>query len=1039
MNCKLQIFLCMICGLMLCSCQEELLSGRGMVEEGIPTTIKLNVSTEGNEVVTRAAQSEETEKALYNLYVFVFDKNDNVITRKEFSKADVDAGSLSIRTVSMNSAKIYGIANYTTSLNVTSYVVNQQTLNNISSLNELESLTVSLAVNAINRGSSFLMSGFATDGNGTDDYVQLPPQSGTTINLNLRRMDAKITFNIKAEQPAGTTNISNFSFRPTEWKVCQLPKQTLLVESAQGDFDTNGTAGDDNYFSTEAYAFEEIENPDPTKDLYTGSFTFYMPENKKTPKKTIPATNDQGTSLTVEEQYKLREKRDEESLSGTTKPGQNYTPGNFTYSNKYSTYVVLTGWLSYKEVKDGNTYQINALANYIVHLGGINDTGGIDANNYNTNRNTHYTYNITVSGINDMKVEVEDGNEVRPGHEGTAIVNEKTYFEFDAHYCRGYLEITKEDLLKLAVPDAYLTWSVKTPFSSGMHTANGDPVPEELNDYKWVKFALNKEYTFGRGWYAKYPGDQNYLGDGSTQSDYAYNKPPGNIYGTGSQSTARLLDINQLCERLKAEALELKQNENNPDYVSKILTGDVVPITIYLDEYVYYFDPIKEDPYLYANRGKTPDTGENLWKKFVNASDREMHVSLGEIKYSADGNTSIVNSVFAGYQKSIKSLYNFDYQGQYGATKRIWGMESTLEQVVPTEQGNGGGTLLPKYAGEAYYGADKTFDDTNGRPNTIAYAEVTYLTSGKAWDTYLNHYATYEGYLNTSVQDARTDVFAALLSRNRDSDGDGVLDINEIKWYLASRDQLVDIYIGQPALDEANYLYPPRAEDRPDRPDIRWHYLTSNCYDYHHLNNPKLDNYVIWAEEGASISNYQISNASYGKFYTYRFLRNLGVLPEKDCIVEPSNPNYRVDNWPQNLIDVSAARIDATRLNPKALREYVSGTLPEHDDNDYNNRLFKSVYIENYNTWGGNWGQCKEAEKQFVNMRLPNQRELLALTRWPSNPGSKIYMSKTSFSKAGTHPYGQERKTFTLNAGNKTLGVWNGYEIGYLLKVRDEK
>lgn len=1028
---KLQIFFLIIFSMMLLSCQDEFLSGNKTVEEGIPTTITLNVSANNNKVVTRAAQSEETEKAIYNLYVFVFDANDNVITRHYIKKNEnenvVIDQNITIETVSMNSAKIYGIANVTSDNNATSYIVNQQTLDNISSLKELENLTVSLAVNAINRGSSFLMSGFATDG--TDNVIQIPPTSGTNISLNLRRMDAKVTFNIKAENPS----LKDFSFRPMEWKVCQLPKKTLLVEKTQGDFDTDGGAGDDSYFSTGTYSFEIIENQDTSKDLYTGSFTFYMPENRKSPKQTIPTNNDEGGYLTTEKQYKLREKRDEGTTvdDPTNKPGQQFIPEDFTYANKYSTYVVLTGWLSYKQEINGIEYQVNTLANYIIHLGGTgekkNDGSNkyeIDANNYDTDRNTNYTYNVTVSGIEDLKVEVELDNEVRPGHEGTVIVNEKQFFEFDAHYCRGYLEISKEDLLKLAGEDDYLTWGVKTPFSSGMHKAiSGNEVPKELSDYKWVKFALNKDYNVGRGQYLQYPGDQNYKGDGSDVSDYKYNKPAP-LYTDFPD--ARLLDINQLCIRLKEEAQILSSTGS-----STIFDGDYAPITIFLDEYVYYYDPVKYDPYLYKNRYNNPDL--LLWKYFLNAADREMNVSLGETQYSPDGNSTITNSVFAGYQKSIKTVYNLDYDGTYGPLKRPWGMENTLEPVADPTEANGNGILLP-INNKTYYG-NISFTDKNGRPNTLNLANGGYMYNGKAWQTYINR--TYgASFLLSGYQN----ILYALLTRNRDSNGDGVLQEEEIKWYLASQEQLVDLFLGQPALNEENYLYPERAEDRPGRTDIRWHYLTSSC-DY---NEPYGTPYnrVILAEEGASISNYSNSHNVFGDNYAYRFLRNLGVLPENDCIGPGTN-------WPDELITVTSDgsggfNFEVERLNTKALREYVLGALPEHNEDDYNNRLYKSFKLDAYSNdkWGGTWESCKNSEYNLGQFRLPNQRELLVITTRMPAAGwwNRNYMCKTGFSKAGTGHFGSGQKTFRLNSDTKELHIINNAsDGGYMRGVRDVK
>lgn len=51
----------------------------------------------------------------------------------------------------------------------------------------------------------------------------------------------------------------------------------------------------------------------------------------------------------------------------------------------------------------------------------------------------------------------------------------------------------------------------------------------------------------------------------------------------------------------------------------------------------------------------------------------------------------------------------------------------------------------------------------------------------------------------------------------------------EIRWYLAAKDQLVDFYIGESALDDASHLYPTNPDDRDGQ--TYWHYTTSTAYD----------------------------------------------------------------------------------------------------------------------------------------------------------------------------------------------------------------
>ena len=51
---------------------------------------------------------------------------------------------------------------------------------------------------------------------------------------------------------------------------------------------------------------------------------------------------------------------------------------------------------------------------YYIHLGNF----GKDLNHFSVERHHHYTYNVTINGVDDTVVEVEDENEKTPGAEG---------------------------------------------------------------------------------------------------------------------------------------------------------------------------------------------------------------------------------------------------------------------------------------------------------------------------------------------------------------------------------------------------------------------------------------------------------------------------------------------------------------------------------------------------------------------------------------------------------------------------------------------
>ena len=91
-----------------------------------------------------------------------------------------------------------------------------------------------------------------------------------------------------------------------------------------------------------------------------------------------------------------------------------------------------------------------------------------------------------------------------------------------------------------------------------------------------------------------------------------------------------------------------------------------------------------------------------------------------------------------------------------------------------------------------------------------------------------------------------TSALHAVLLRNRDLNGDNIVQPNEIRWYLAAIDQLVDLYIGEYALDDASRLYPQNPADRDYQ--TYWHYTSSSADGDH--------SWVLWAEECAALGNY---------------------------------------------------------------------------------------------------------------------------------------------------------------------------------------
>lgn len=1012
-NKLLYYYMIAVLALLGASCTDDtFIDSLNQVEEGIPVSVQLKFRAEAGQVITRAEQTKEYENRIENAYVFVFDGGGAIVYQNFFTEGNGlsfvngdtnhSSGTITFDTKSMNDATIVGIANLRTETSGTAFPVTKEELDKITDLKALKAYVIRMNEASVSRGGLFMMTGYAKDSEG-NTVVTIPGSESGNVTmestLQFERTDAKVKFVVTTapNPPAGKT-WTDFSFTPRTWEVKRVPQQSYLLEAEMGDYNE----ADANYFSTPAAPFEAMTTDPNNANLYTGgSFVFYMPENKKEPIKSV-------------QDYALRDAWD------TGKGLDDNGDRTFTNANANSTYVEMTGTISYV---DGENMLVNADVRLIVHLGYVTNRNGEsvtpDPNDYNTERNGFYTYNVKVRGVNDIIVEVtsEDGTDNRPGYEGDVVYSTTDIFEFDSHYDRRLIQLNKK-----AIGDD-MKWDVNTPFSRGIHDATDDDknIEQDMRDYRWVKFAINTDYGVDNEHFVKYPGDQNY--NDPFPMTGAANNESSPYYTTDGRNypNARLLDVNQLIRRLQREAAD----PNSTIFYTDTEDGETkVAITVFVDEHLYFNHPLTNQP---------GEENRSLWKLTTDKEDRQLHIIAQGSQISADGNSSVVNSTFTFKQRPISTIFNVDKP----ELKTAWGLESVMET----------GRMQK---GSLQYGSSTS----NGRMNTLDIILGTNHTDVVHWTDVLNTNDHYE--LNSSYQDP----VHACLMRNRDLNGDNIIQSNEIRWYLAAIDQLTDIYIGEYALDEKSRLYPSNPADRDNQ--VRWHYISSSRVD----NNA----WILWAEEGASRGAHNAENA--GTYFSYRCARNLGLKLDTP------------DDEPEDLIHVTNEEggfylIDATNLNVKSRRSnYEVVTLPAHNERSANNlpyakfRVHANTYPEpSYErgySWEGqfvsftndqNWGYFQTNASFPAGYRIPNQRELLIMTTrmeakaWPTYTipkeglgiarpeisGKPNYICQTSFSLDGHEPeYNSNRDGFLWSAQSGVFFLQNNTdEQGYVRPVQD--
>lgn len=353
-----------------------------------------------------------------------------------------------------------------------------------------------------------------------------------------------------------------------------------------------------------------------------------------------------------------------------------------------------------------------------------------------------------------------------------------------------------------------------------------------------------------------------------------------------------------------------------------------------------------------------------MWPEFVNTLDREFFIMDKTQKQTSGGNSTLTSDAsFVIKQHSIQTIYDLNKGEDYNA----WGIETINETGLLNTTTN----------------PSKIKDIAYGRLNLPDF-------SGKGWSTFWDY--SKESNSN-QMKDDYKNAYYACLQRNRDENGDGVIDSKEKKWYLASSGQYISLWLGRSSLSAESSLFNIDdwvKEGFAKNIPAKYHYIPSN-------NDGKV---VFWAEEGITIGN--DDSHTTGKIRNYRCIRDLNMKGMDENNLDRKKAPETL--FKISSVDPKALTVTFDYLNANSLKPAPSmNELDPHNERDNDiNRVYKSFCIVrgsvSSNQVGGTWkaktnltNPCNRIMNEH-GWRMPNQAEL-----------SVIYLVGTDASAYGSY------------------------------------
>lgn len=806
-------------------------------------------------------------------------------------------------------------------------------------------------------------------------------EPGKTLDgaIHLRRLISHVTFNISAEDypddPEGNQSKSGriVNIVPQGYQIINAPFTSWLHErKTQVGEEPVTNSGDvisinydnRNYSKSSLYRtspyFRGNQSIIPNSDG-SFSFDFWMLENKR-------------RALDDNIGYDAREK--ERKYVDGEKKGQNtgiYTAlcgeeGDATMNN-LATFVVI--WCKIEYTKAGmdalegdpdydDVIERTADAYYTIHLGGVNDWS-----DFAHRRNHKYTYNVTVVDVDRIIVEAKGGEdeEDRPGIEGVVSDIRMTY-DLDAHY--GVFNIALSNKERTGGSEVYP--DRLCPFRLEVYY-NDERIIIDQNNFQ--EFSANDNSNKSAKlwqWIEFRPTSSPIRENGKDVQVLARYLPYGMDPKESDSNKSRTFRLNEIAN---IEAYPGHVDNKDPDDDNKDPDDDKKRwYTVFVNEYVY------EDGEIGANGELNPfDETSNNWVNYTNQLPRTCWINILSNGVSADKESIYLKSEFVITQKSIQTFYDIPNIDADNPDVNAIGLEYLNETYGLTLDWKYGGSKTGQWTGNNYVNGNwngDTYSLLNGKINQLNYLRASNSaenTNQIEWSVYVtqsvqqiingintdSYQYSYSGLQNGQIyyvpaivtfpnqntsphSPNNSNVVTAMdacMNRNRDNNGNGRIDREEVRWYLPSSGEMVDLVNGRnslvaPLMDYGSnmILYTPsQDQSNPHHVNTRFHYISSNKR-------------LLWAEEGVTIN----SVGEVGEWnrigWQLRCTRALGTdLTTRDA---PLDPAFTVNYAPPG--DPSVVYVYPTYFEEQTLREPEYKELPPHSEMSMSNRISTSGF-----------------------------------------------------------------------------------------------